>query len=57
VNQRDLALARQKLAALTSPRPAPAPAPAPPDSGVVVDTTQAVPPGEPADTIRLAPPR
>ncbi|HEX8906935.1 MAG TPA: tetratricopeptide repeat protein, partial [Longimicrobiaceae bacterium] len=54
VNQRDRAIAQQKLDALLAPRPAPAPPPV--DSAVVqpppADTT-----AQPADTIRINPPR
>ncbi|HYH82324.1 MAG TPA: protein kinase [Longimicrobium sp.] len=57
VNQRDLEIARRKLAELTSPRPTPAPPSPGPDSLVTVDTTSAPQPEEPGDTIRIAPPR
>jgi hypothetical protein len=55
VNQGDRALAQRKLAQLTNP--APAPPPPSPDS-VAPDTVPVVTqPGEPRDTIQIAPPR
>jgi hypothetical protein len=60
VNQRDRAVAQQKLNQLTNPRPA-VPPPAAPDSAVTTATTDTVhgvvPPDEPRDTIQIAPPR
>jgi hypothetical protein len=55
VNQRDRTIAQQKLAELLAPRPAPPPV----DTTTAQRDTVTIPtdPDEPADTIRLAPPR
>ena len=53
VNQRDRAIAQQKLNELLAPRPAPPP----PDTTAQRDTVIPTDPDEPTDTIRIAPPR
>ncbi|HET7229371.1 MAG TPA: protein kinase [Longimicrobium sp.] len=57
VNQRDRAVAQQKLTDLTTPRAAPPPPPPTDTSAAPTDTTVVTPTDEPRDTIRIAPPR
>ncbi len=56
VNQRDRAIAQQKLNELLAPRPAPPP-PTDTTTTTQIDTVTAPDPNEPTDTIRILPPR